>query len=214
MKIKFKIATVFLTFAFLFSGLASQAQHDAFLIEGRVVDENGIAIPDVYVVNLRNHDRDISRDNGVFTIWVVPSDSLVLSHIAYTRRVASVHSILVNPLITLISEHVNVPEIRISPEQISDLDRANKNMEFINEYKVPEFSKISSDQQDPVTSIVTEHNSLLRSEATSLSLVRFSPSDVIGKVFVKARNKDHLTDYSSTRKVKTPPKEVEETEGN
>ena len=213
MKKESRILSVLILFMFLFSGLVSQAQHEAFLIEGRIVDQNGIAIPDVYVVNLRNHDRDISRDNGVFTIWVNPSDSLIFSHISYIRKVVRVHTILVNPLVEMYSEHINVPEIRISPEQISDLDRANNNLEFINEYKVPNFSKISSDQQNPVTTIATENNRIMRSEASSVSIVRFSPSDVLGKVFVKARN-DRSRDFQSTRQVKEPPKETQKEEGH
>lgn len=207
MKKKNRILSIFFLFMFLFSGLVSQAQHEAFLIEGRIVDQNGIAIPDVYVVNLRNHDRDISRDNGVFTIWVNPSDSLILSHISYVRKVVRVQTILINPMIEMYSEHINVPEIRVSPEQISDLDRANKNMEFINQYKVPAFTKISTDQQDPVTAIMTEYNREMRVEASSISIVRFSPSDVLGKVFVKARN-DRTKDFHSSREVNEPPKEA------
>ena len=54
MKKESRILSVLILFMFLFSGFVSQAQHEAFLIEGRIVDQNGIAIPDVYVVNLRN----------------------------------------------------------------------------------------------------------------------------------------------------------------
>jgi hypothetical protein len=216
MKQKFKIVHVFfMILVFLFSGLTIQAQQDAFLIEGRVVDQDGKAVPDVYVVNLRNHDRDISRENGVFSVWVVPSDSLVLSHISYIRKVVSAHSILVNPMIKMYAEQVNVPEIRISPEQISDLDRAKENLKFLNEYDVPNFTKITTDEQDPVSTMVTENNRLMRSEASSISIARFSPSDVLGKIIVKSRKNDHLyDDYSSTREVKTPPKKVNDTEEN
>ncbi|WP_167605336.1 hypothetical protein [Maribellus sediminis] len=204
---KKRILRILFLFMFLFSGLVSEAQHEAFLIEGRIVDQNGMAIPDVYVVNLRNHDKDISRDNGVFTIWVTPSDSLVLSHISYIRKVVRVQTILVNPMIEMYSEHINVPEIRVSPEQISDLDRANDNLKFINQYEVPAFTKISADQQNPVSAVITENNRQMRVEAASVSIVRFSPSDVLGKVFVKARN-DRTKDYHSTRQVKEPPKEI------
>jgi len=208
MKKEKRILRILFLFMFLFSGLISQAQHEAFLVEGRIVDQNGMAIPDVYVVNLRNHDKDISRDNGVFTIWVNPSDSLVLSHISYIRKVVRVQTILINPMIEMYSELINVPEIRVSPQQISDLDRAGYNMRFMDDYKVAEYTKIKAEQQDPIISIATANNNLMRVEAASVSIVRFSPSDALGKIFVKTRN-DRTKDYHSTRQVKEPPKEAE-----
>lgn len=189
---------------FLFLSLIVNAQQKDFLIEGQVVDQFGNAIPDVYIVNLRNHEKDISRDNGVFSIWVSPSDSLVLSHIAYFRKVSSVHSLLINPLVSMVSEDVNIPEIRISSRQFSDYDRAIQNMEFMNEYKVPEFTKIDNDP-DPVGEMATANNELMRSEAASIRIVAFSPAEQIQKLYVKLKRKDARTDYPSSRKVKSPP---------
>jgi len=176
------------------------AQEQKFLIEGKIVDDNGNPVTDVYIVNLNNHDKDVSHPNGIFAIWVSPGDSLILSHISYFRKIVSVQTILVNPIITLESEHVDIPEVRVSPSQTTDIDRAKQNLQFLDEYKAPVKMRMQDEENEPVTTLVTEYNSIMRSEASSVSLVKFSPSDNIGKLFTKLKKKDQYEQYNSTRK--------------
>lgn len=186
----------------LFLGLSSvaSAQLKTFLLEGQVVDQNNKPIPDVYVVNLSNMEKDISRSNGVFSFWVAPSDTLVLSHISYNRKKISVTSLLVNPIVRLQSESVDIPEVRVSPDQLSDIDRANKNLQFMQEYKPVVNMRMKQEEADPVSTVVTENNDLMRSEASSINIVRFSPSEQIGELFTKLKKKDYSSTYKSTRK--------------
>ena len=199
-----------ITGVILFLSLVVNAQQKNFLIEGQVVDLHGKAVQDVYIVNLNSHNKDISRENGVFSIWVSPSDSLVLSHISYFRKVVSVHSLLINPVVKIVSEDINIPEIRITSEQLSDYERADQNLQFLKEYDVLEFTKID-EETGPVQNIMIENNELMRSEASSISLIRFSPGDQLQTLYLKLKRKDPLTDYYSTKKVKQALTKEEET---
>ncbi len=178
------------------------AQEQKFLIEGRIVDKQGNPVTDVYIVNLNNHDKDISHTNGIFALWVSPGDSLIFSHISYFRKIVSVHTLLVNPMVTLESEHVDIPEVRVSPDQLSDMDRASQNLQFLDEYKAPVKIRMQDEESEPVTTLMTEHNSLMRSEASSVSIIRFSPSENIGKLFTKLKKQDQYEHYSSTKKTR------------
>lgn len=189
-------------FLLLFTSLCSVGQENRFTIQGRVVDIDGEPISDVYVVNLVTNEKDISQSNGVFTIYASASDSLILSHISYFRKVVTVYSILVNPIIELYSEHVDIPEVRVSPEQKSDVDRAYQNMQFLDEYKPEVKQRLAMEEPNPVSTIATQNNVLMRSKASSLSLVRFSPSESLGKLFTKLKKKDPAKNYSSTKKQK------------
>lgn len=190
----------------LFVSATLFAQLKPFLVEGQVVDQMTKPIPDVYVVNLNSHEKDISRENGVFSIWVSPADTLILSHISYFRKKISVHSLLVNPVVIMVAEDINIPEIQISTNLITDKERAEQNLDFLDEYEVQPFSKIDVENDpNPVRDIMTENNMLMRSEASSLSLSRFSPSESLSILYSKFKKKDPLTDYSSTKKVKEPP---------
>lgn len=192
--------TIFtILFSILF--LSSFGQIKRFLIQGQIVDQNDNPISDVYVVNLDNHDKDISLKNGVFSIWVSPSDSLVLSHISYFRKIVSIHALLVNPKIELISENVDIPEVVVSPEQTIKVDEAKENLAFMKEYSPPIKFRMAEEESDPVTAIMTENNDLMRSEAASISIARFSPSENIGKLFTLWK-KNQSDDYFSTRKTR------------
>lgn len=198
--------TILLSALLLFT-LTSIGQVKRFTIQGQVLDPKGEPISDVYIVNLVSKEKDISLNNGVFTIQVLPSDSIVLSHISYFRKIVRIHDILLDPVITLYSENVDIPEVRVTPDQKSELDHANENMMFLGDYKPPVKSRLTEENPTPTQTIVTEHNDQMRVEASSISLVRFSPSENIGKLFTKLKKKDHSKQYSSTRR---QLKEVEE----
>lgn len=187
-------------FFLIITSLGSFGQENRFSIQAKIVDIEGKSISDVYVVNLNSNEKDVSLSNGIFTINASAGDSLVLSHISYFRKIVTIHSILINPIIELYSENVDIPEVRVTPDQKSDIDRAYQNMQFLNEYNPPKKIRMAAEDPDPVSTVMTENNDLMRSEASSLSLVQFSPSENIGKLFTKLKKKDRMNDYSSTRK--------------
>lgn len=110
---------------------------------------------------------------------------------------------MINPIVKMESEQIGMKEIVVGPNQKTDRDRARENMSFLNEYEVPPFEKIRPDENNPVTIIMTQNNQTLRVEAASVSLFRFSPSDVMGKMILRSKNK-RASDYDYTRKVKHP----------
>ena len=61
---------------------------------------------------------------------------------------------------------------------------------------------MAEEEIDPVATIMTENNDLMRTEAASVSIARFSPSENIGKLFTKLKKKDSSDDYFSTRKTR------------
>ncbi|MEN8116170.1 MAG: hypothetical protein ABFS16_04290 [Bacteroidota bacterium] len=190
-----------LTILLLLTGLISFSQQEKFLLEAKVVDQTDQPVSDVYIVNLVSQEKDISRANGVFSIWVLPSDSVVLSHISYFRKMVSVYSLLINPVVTLVAENVNISEVKVSPDQKTDYDRAMENISFLTTFDVPDFAKIKEENQ-PALQLMTEHNELMRSDAASVSLVRLSPAEQFGKFFKKLKKKERSKQYYSTKKKK------------
>ncbi|HPF51447.1 MAG TPA: carboxypeptidase-like regulatory domain-containing protein [Draconibacterium sp.] len=197
------------TSIFLVISVVLFAQEKPFLIEGQVVDALMQPVPDVYVVNLNSHQRDISNANGVFSLRVTPGDSLIFSHISFFRQVVKISTLLLNPVVMLESEHVDIPEIRISANELSDVQRAEMNMTFLQTYKPQKMERMFV-QNDPVYDIAVENNRELRTEASSIHLISFSPSEALHLLYSKFKRKDPLTDYSSTRKVVEPPVENKE----
>lgn len=193
------------------SSFVLHAQEKAFLVEGQVVDALMQPVPDVYVLNLNSHEKDISNDNGVFSLWVTPEDSLIFSHISFYRRIVKVHNLLLNPVVMMDAENVDIPEVRISTNQLNDMQRAEKNMSFLETYNPPTMERMAV-QNDPVHDVMVENNELMRSEASSIHIVSFSPSEALSILYSKFKRKDPLTDYSSTRKVVEPPKDAEKKE--
>ncbi len=189
-----------LTILFVFLCTTSHAQLKRFLIQGQVVDQNNNPVSDVYIVNLSNHEKDISLANGVFTFWVSPTDSMVFSHISFYRKIVSVHTLLVNPRVQLTSESRDIKEVIVSPDQKSEYDRAMANLEFMNTYDTPIRARMKEEQPDPVLTIMTENNDLMRSEAASIRLFQFSPSENIGKLFTALKKKERSNQNFSSQK--------------
>ncbi|MCY1719723.1 hypothetical protein OU798_05180 [Prolixibacteraceae bacterium Z1-6] len=190
-----------ITIIFVALCLFSFGQDKRYMIQAKVVDQDGDPISDVYIVNLVSHEKDISHSDGVFNIRIFPSDSIVLSHISYFRKTVTVHDILLDPVITMFSEEIGIKEVKVTPKQKSDEEYAQKNLLFLEEYKPMSYTKIK-EESDPVNTIMTENNDLMRSEAASLSIVRFSPSENVEQLFAKLKRTDSSKDFYSTRKQK------------
>lgn len=150
------------------------------VIQGKIVDAKGEPISDVYIVNLLSQEKDISLKNGVFTLKILPTDSLLLSHISYFRKIVSATQLLRNPVITLESESIHVEEITVSPEEKSAAEIVSQNLN-VKEWDIrpqpgDDFSELERAKQT-----MAEHNSVLRSEASSVTFLRFSIGDILGK---------------------------------
>ncbi len=176
---------------------------EEFRIEGRVIGHNGNPVPDAYLINYRNLVKDVTNYNGIFSIQVLPSDSLVISHISYHRKVITVFQLMINPIVQLEVDSVNITEINISPDQQTDYERARENIESIKSMNIPSFTKIKP-ESDPVLEMATEHNRIMRTEASSVSIYRFSPSEQISKLFKMFKKKDKTQQFNSTKKLKKP----------
>lgn len=200
-----KTLTILLTITCCINAYAQDSP--SFIIEGKTVNNQGLPIADVYVINPRTLEKDITRANGVFKLSVSAQDSLIFSHISYFRIAVKVHNLLQNPIITMEAEDVQIPEVVVSPEQKTDLKRAQENLDFLDDYKPLKYNKMKP-ESDPTTTIMTEHNRLMRTEAGSISFLPILgvPLKAIDKAVQKRkRRKMYQTDYYSTRKVVKPP---------
>ena len=180
-------------------------EKEKFQLEGRVIDTNGKPVADAHIFNFNTLSKYVSRPNGVFNIWVQASDSLIISHISYHRKVVTVYEILVNPYIELKLDSVNIKEVNISPNQKTESQIALENVADIKEQNFSTIPKIDDDpnpESQAVNQMVTEHNKVLRSEAQSLRIIQFSPGEILGKFRKKRKAREKSNQYESTRKKK------------
>jgi len=165
---------------FILSGLCSIAQEEGISIQGKIVDTKGDPVSDVYIINLVTHEKDITLENGVFTITISPTDSLVLSHISYFRKIITATSLLLNPLVTLEGESLKIEEITVSPDQVPDEERVRENLQQ-DKWEINPLSGDGFTESERAKMFISEHNSVMRSEATSLTFFRFSIGDILEK---------------------------------
>ncbi len=199
------------TFFFLCYCFYSIAQNNEFTIQGKVTNAKGNPIADVYIINPRTLEKDITQPNGTFSVIVNPKDSLIFSHISYFRKSEQVYTLQQNPVVTLETENVQIKEVTVRSNQISDYDRALNNLSFIKNYKPIKYNKINP-EIDPLQSLMTEHNRLMRSEAGSINLLPILgiAVNLVDKTVKKRkRRKLYSTDYFSTRKQKELEEETE-----
>ncbi len=165
---------------FILSSLCSVAQEERMLIQGKIVDTKGDPVSDVYIINLVSNEKDITLENGVFTINISSTDSLILSHISYFRKVVTATSLLLNPVITLEGESLNIEEITVSPDQTTDAERVRENLQQ-EKWETKPLPGDGFTESERAEIFIAEHNSVMRSEASSVTFLRFSISDLFGK---------------------------------
>jgi len=127
-----------------------------------------------------SQEKDISLKNGVFTLKILPTDSLLLSHISYFRKIVSATSLLQNPVITLESESINVEEITVSPEDKSAAEIVSQNLN-VKEWDIRPQPGDGFSESERAKQTMAQNNSVLRSEASSLTFFRFSVGDMLDK---------------------------------
>lgn len=190
------IASIFLLFTFY----TSFSQQDIFQIEGRLINSQMNPIADAYIFNNRNLDKNVTNYNGIFSIWVKPGDSLTISHVSYFRKVVTVHSLLVNPIILLAVDTIAIEEVSVSPNQKTDNEMAMENIESIKFDFRPQPDDDYTEKERMQLLMNTEDR-VQRTASYSLSLLRFSPSEEIGKFFEKRKKRKKAKEFESTKKL-------------
>jgi hypothetical protein len=182
----------------VFSFLNSLAQDKEFFLQGQVVDAKQNPISDVYLFNPRNSSKSISRSNGVFDVWVLPSDSVIISHISFLRKTVTVYQLMVNPIVQLETDTVNIRPVNVSASQRTDYEKAMKNLDRI-EFDFRSKPDDSFTETERMKVLMQKEDQVQRVAASSVSLVRFSPSEEINKIFAKHRKKKEAKQFSSTK---------------
>jgi hypothetical protein len=194
---------ILFTSFFLLTILFVTAQNTEFTVQGRITDIAQKPVADVYIVNIRNSEKRISTSNGIFELRVIPSDTLIVSHISFLRKVVTVYELLVNPTIVLETDTVNIKPVNVTGNRETVYDQAMKNISSITfdprAVSEDEFSTVERTKE-----LMKTENRVLRTEASSVSLYSFSPSEVLGKWAEKRKKRKEAPQFDSTKKL---PKE-------
>lgn len=179
--------------------LISAAQDKEFNLQGRIIDSKQNPVADAYIFNLRNSVKDVSTSNGVFDVWALPKDSIIISHISFLRKVVTVHQLMINPVVTLDLDTIHIRPVNVSANEISDYDKALKNIESIKF----DFKPLPTDnysENERMTQLMISENRVHRTQASSVNFASFSPSEEIGKMVAKRKKKKEARQFSSTKK--------------
>ncbi|NQU55214.1 MAG: hypothetical protein HQ522_22070 [Bacteroidetes bacterium] len=185
----------------IFISMSSYSQENEFLLSGRIVGPDARPIADAYIINNKNLQINISNTNGNFNVWVKPGDSLIISHISYKRRKIYAANLLNNSTIYLTPLTRDILEVNVSPDYKSNYELARNNISFISELKVIPFMKIK-EETDPVLEMAIENNRIMRSEAASVSLLRFPFTQQIIDSKKNIQQRKEWKQYSSSQKIK------------
>jgi len=188
----------FLVIILVFTFLGSFAQQDEIHIQGQVVDVIKNPVADAHVFNVRNSSKSVSRINGIFDVWVLPGDSIIITHISFIRKVVTVHQLMVNPVVQLEIDTINIRSVNVSASQRSDYEKAMTNIQRI-EF---DFRPLPDDvytETERMNALLQTEDQMQRVAASSVSLVRFSPSEEIGKLISKRKKKKEARQFSSSK---------------
>ena len=177
----------FITVCFIFLACISFSQQDEYHMQGQIVDSEKNPIPDVYVINLRDQSQHISRQNGVFDIWLLPSDTLAIIHVTYLRKFITAFDLLKNPVIELVADTVSINQVNVYSTNKTDYQRAMENIQQIDFDPRPRVNDSYSESERMQQLLQTE-NKVERAAANSLTY-QFSPSEMIGKIIDKIQQR-------------------------
>ena len=187
-----------LLFVCFLTVLLVSAQNNEFILEGQVVDSKQNPVADAYIFNIRNSVKDVSKSNGVFSVWVLPSDSIIISHISFLRKVVTIHQLLINPVIVLNPDTVNIKPVNVSASQRTDYEKAMKNIQGMGF----DFRPLPDDaytESERMKDLLNTENRVQKSAASALTY-QISPSELFGKLAEKRKKKKEAKQFSSTRK--------------
>jgi hypothetical protein len=188
----------FLLIVCLFTVIIVSAQENEFILQGQVVDSRQNPVADAYIFNIRNSVKDVSKSNGVFSVWVLPADSIIISHISYLRKVVTVYQILKNPVVKLDPDTVNIKPVNVSASQRTDYEKAMKNIQGMGF----DFRPLPDDaytESERMKDLLNTENRVQKSAASALTY-QISPSEIFGKLAEKRKKKKEAKQFSSTRK--------------
>ena len=183
---------------FVLTVLFSAAQEKEFNIQGQVVDSKQNPVADAYIFNIRNSVKDVSKSNGVFSVWVLPGDSIIISHISYLRKVVTTYQLLINPIVVLETDTVNIKPVNVSASQRTDYEKAMKNIQSMGFDFRPQPND-SYTESERMKDLLNTENRVQKSAASALTY-QISPSEIFGKLAEKRKKKKEAKQFSSTRK--------------
>lgn len=162
--------------------LACFSQEAGFRLSGRILDPGSEPVVGAYIINFRDYSVYSSRDKGRFNIPVQPGDSLVVNHISFARKTIYADSALIWPDIYLEYDTIEINQIDfgIDPEKLNKY--LQKNMDSIRNADIIIYKRMNP-EISLVNQTVTENNIVFRSQTASVSLVSFSPTQIVSSVF-------------------------------
>lgn len=168
------------------------AQDEVILLRGKITDKASNPIPDAHIINYRNLNIALSNEDGSFRMFAHTGDSLMVTHIAYEKRKVYARDIQAKPEIQLVLDTINIALIEYHQNKKDDIEIAEVNVKSILEMKFPPYVKIKT-ETETVYQMVLEQNRLMRTEAASVTFLRFSPSEEIDKLIKLFRKKPKPT---------------------
>ena len=123
----------------------------------------------------------------------------MISHVSYLPKKINVFDLMVNPVVQIALDTINITEVDIFSNPQDDVENAKKNVESMgwnpNPYPTDNFT-----EKEMTQDMVTRENKVMRAEASSVSIIKFSPSDIVGFVAKKIKKRKKSNQYSSSKK--------------
>jgi hypothetical protein len=185
----------------IFTILFVNGQDKFIHLKGKIVDEHSHPIPDAYIINYRDYKKIVSNRDGEFNIWVERSDSLMISHISYYRKIVYTDSVRLHPTIQLKLDTVNIMHINVFTESRTDEDFAKKNINSWEFSLKPSPTEVFT-EKERVQNVINSENKVMRSEASSVRIATFSPSEQIGKIVNLFKRRKKSNEFSNSKKRK------------
>lgn len=181
-----KLLPVFMFFLLSFKLCA---QSEEVELEGIVVDSTSIPVADAYIINFRTQEKSVSKSNGVFKVSVLHEDSLAIIHVAYSRKIIRVFDLARNPVVKLDTDNIKIKQVNVSANYKTDYERAMQNIASISDVQLYRNSK-RDNNPEPTMEMMIQNNRVMRTEAASVRILRFSPSEQIKKFLNKIKKKE------------------------
>lgn len=182
----------------IFCTCIAYSQEEAFHMQGQVVDPKGNPVSDAYVVNYRNQYKSITQNNGVFDVWILPKDSIFVTHVTFLRKVVTAFDLMKNPVIVLEPNTVNIDQVDVFSNKKTDIELAKENIQQINFDPRPQVNDTYT-ESERMRQLLNTENKVERAIANSLTY-QFSPSEIIGKIVDKIKLRKRSNQFSSTKR--------------
>jgi hypothetical protein len=188
---------IFLLFALVLVSVSSFSQEKEFILSGRILAYDSSFVSNAYIINFRTMAAYSSKSNGQFNIRVEHGDSMMVNHISFIRKKIYADSVLLNPEIYLEYDTIMLKQIDYGADEKlkKNLD---ENMGQIKNAEIIQYKRMDP-EMDLINKTMVENNSVLRSEASSLHIASFSPSEVASKIFKGKRKIDKQRGYNFYR---------------